>query len=245
MPSRVQFRNDSSIRWSSVNPVLLIGEVAIETDTKKIKIGDGVTAWVNLPFIDKGEKGDKGDPGEKGDTGDQGIPGLNGRDGKDGRDGLNGKNGKDGKTGKDGKDGIDGRIPVLGVDYTVHNGIAGKDGNPGEKGDQGEPGEDGHTPIAGIDFIVRHGRDGKDGRNGRDGGGSGGPDDTLLETCTITYNAGLVTRIDYASGQSKVFTYNVDETCKKMVWSRLTDTVTKDYVYNVDGTIASVTVTIV
>ena len=32
------------------NPVLADGEIGVETDTDKIKIGDGVTAWNSLPY---------------------------------------------------------------------------------------------------------------------------------------------------------------------------------------------------
>lgn len=36
--------------FASENPVLLEGEPATESDTGKKKIGDGVTAWNNLPY---------------------------------------------------------------------------------------------------------------------------------------------------------------------------------------------------
>lgn len=104
----------------------------------------------------------------------------------------------------------------------------------------------GDKPENGIDYFVRHGRDGRDGRNGMDGiSGSDGGGDSLLENSTFTYTDGLVTRIDYVSGQYKTFTYNPDSTVGQLVWHRLTDTVTKDFIYNLDGTLASVNITII
>lgn len=35
---------------AAANPVLLKGEVVYESDTRKRKIGDGITAWNNLPY---------------------------------------------------------------------------------------------------------------------------------------------------------------------------------------------------
>jgi hypothetical protein len=47
---RVQLRNDTSSNWTSANPVLSIGEMGIETNTAKYKIGDGTTAWNSLAY---------------------------------------------------------------------------------------------------------------------------------------------------------------------------------------------------
>lgn len=41
MAIRIQLRRDTADNWASANPVLLAGELGIETDTLKIKIGDG------------------------------------------------------------------------------------------------------------------------------------------------------------------------------------------------------------
>jgi hypothetical protein len=50
MPTMQQKRGTAS-RWTSTNPVLLAGEIGFETDTKKIKIGDGTTAWNSLAYV--------------------------------------------------------------------------------------------------------------------------------------------------------------------------------------------------
>lgn len=50
MPVRLQFRRGTFAQWAAVNPVLAQGELALETDTNKFKIGDGATAWNSLPY---------------------------------------------------------------------------------------------------------------------------------------------------------------------------------------------------
>ena len=45
-----QFRRDTATNWTSNNPTLLSGEMGIETDTSKFKIGDGATAWTSLGY---------------------------------------------------------------------------------------------------------------------------------------------------------------------------------------------------
>jgi len=52
MATKVTFliRRDTSGNWSSVNPTLRLAEPAIETDTRRIKYGDGSTEWDNLPY---------------------------------------------------------------------------------------------------------------------------------------------------------------------------------------------------
>lgn len=46
----IQERKDTAANWTSANPVLLDGEYGLETDTKKRKLGDGVTAWTSLAY---------------------------------------------------------------------------------------------------------------------------------------------------------------------------------------------------
>jgi len=41
MSVRIQLRRDTAANWTSVNPTLLSGEIGIETDTLKFKIGNG------------------------------------------------------------------------------------------------------------------------------------------------------------------------------------------------------------
>lgn len=48
---RIQFRRDTSSNWLKYNPILMEGEVGYEIDTKKRKIGDGYTSWINLSYL--------------------------------------------------------------------------------------------------------------------------------------------------------------------------------------------------
>lgn len=50
MATRIQLRGDIAANWITANPILAEREMAIETDTNLIKIGDGVTVWELLPY---------------------------------------------------------------------------------------------------------------------------------------------------------------------------------------------------
>lgn len=47
---RIQLRNGTAAQWTSKNPKLLKGEIGIEIDTKKFKIGDGTKLWSDLDY---------------------------------------------------------------------------------------------------------------------------------------------------------------------------------------------------
>jgi len=47
---RIQIRRDTAANWTAANPVLAAGEPAVETDTGKMKIGDGIRNWSTLPY---------------------------------------------------------------------------------------------------------------------------------------------------------------------------------------------------
>ena len=51
MAAIFQFKRATAARWWELNHVLSAGEPGYETDTKKFKIGDGSTPWVDLPYI--------------------------------------------------------------------------------------------------------------------------------------------------------------------------------------------------
>jgi hypothetical protein len=48
--TRIQLRRDTAATWTSNNPVLALGEPGLETDTDKVKYGDGSTAWASLGY---------------------------------------------------------------------------------------------------------------------------------------------------------------------------------------------------
>jgi hypothetical protein len=55
MADIIQIRRGLASQWTSTNPVLADGELGFETDTKKGKLGNGVTAWNSLTYSFTGE----------------------------------------------------------------------------------------------------------------------------------------------------------------------------------------------
>lgn len=51
MSVQIQLRRGTASQWTTANPVLAQGEVGVETDTNKAKVGDGTTAWSSLPYF--------------------------------------------------------------------------------------------------------------------------------------------------------------------------------------------------
>jgi len=50
VPVKMAQRRDTAANWTSANPTLLAGEIGIESDTSKIKLGTGSTAWTSLSY---------------------------------------------------------------------------------------------------------------------------------------------------------------------------------------------------
>lgn len=50
MATKLQIRRGTASAWTAANPTLSQGEMGIETDTRKLKIGDGSTAWTALAY---------------------------------------------------------------------------------------------------------------------------------------------------------------------------------------------------
>lgn len=53
----LEFRRGTAAAWNAANPVLASGEPGYETDTGKLKVGDGATAWTTLPYFSAGSSG--------------------------------------------------------------------------------------------------------------------------------------------------------------------------------------------
>jgi hypothetical protein len=51
MSAQIQIRRDTAANWTSTNPTLAQGEMGLETDTNKLKFGDGSTAWNSLDYF--------------------------------------------------------------------------------------------------------------------------------------------------------------------------------------------------
>ena len=54
MAVQIQQRGDTAANWTSADPILADREVGWETDTGKMKLGDGATAWTALAYIGGG-----------------------------------------------------------------------------------------------------------------------------------------------------------------------------------------------
>ena len=62
--AQIQLRRDTSANWTSNNPILLAGEMALSTDVlytgtdqPRYKIGNGVDTWLNLDYVPEGGGG--------------------------------------------------------------------------------------------------------------------------------------------------------------------------------------------
>lgn len=119
-----KLRRGTAAQWMAVNPVLQTGEPGVETDTGKLKIGNGVSHWLQLGYLSgEGTPGVDGDSAYQiavdqgfvgtvnqwlaslvGSQGPQGIPGLDGSDGSAGPVGADGDTGPQGPAGADGAD---------------------------------------------------------------------------------------------------------------------------------------------
>lgn len=51
IPVKTILRNDTAANWTTANPILLKGECGLELDTLRLKFGDGVKAWNELPYF--------------------------------------------------------------------------------------------------------------------------------------------------------------------------------------------------
>lgn len=47
----IKFRRGTASQWTTADPVLASGEPGFETDTGRQKVGDGTTAWADLPYF--------------------------------------------------------------------------------------------------------------------------------------------------------------------------------------------------
>ena len=48
---KITLRNDTKENWTKLDPILLKGEIGIEADTQKLKIGDGASKWSELTYF--------------------------------------------------------------------------------------------------------------------------------------------------------------------------------------------------
>ena len=67
MAVQIQFRRGTAAEWSSANPLLAQGEMGLEWDTNKFKIGTGSTYWNSLGYS-SGQTGATGPAGPSGSS---------------------------------------------------------------------------------------------------------------------------------------------------------------------------------
>ena len=114
IPVRVQHKRMSASDWASSNLILLDGELGVESDTGKVKVGNGRDRFSALQYL----TGPKGDRGERGETGPRGADGVmrfeeltsQQRESLRGPQGLTGERGPQGNTGPAGPAGPQGPI---------------------------------------------------------------------------------------------------------------------------------------
>jgi plastocyanin len=167
----VQIRRGTTSQWAQSTKILRVGELGIDRTLNKLKIGNGISLWADLPFIIGDTGADSTVPGPKGDTGDTGpagpagadstVPGPQGPAGATGPQGLKGDKGDKGDTGDTGPagpagltgpQGLTGETGLTGPAGT--QGIQGLTGETGLKGDTGDTGPQGPAGPAGADSTV-------------------------------------------------------------------------------------------
>ena len=48
---RMQQRRDTAANWTATNPTLAAGELGVETDTLRFKVGNGTSNWAALAYV--------------------------------------------------------------------------------------------------------------------------------------------------------------------------------------------------
>jgi hypothetical protein len=224
MNAQILLRRGLAELWTGINPTLGDGEIGLENDTGKFKIGDGETEWTSLQYF----QGEAGPAGAEGPAGPQGEPGIQGEPGpgitnivfnEEGTltitysdsaqttttPSLIGPEGPTGAVGFTGSQGIAGEFAAVGF-----TGSQGTQGIIGFTGSQGIAGE-----FAAVGFTGSQGTQGTQGAVGFTGsqglpGDSGSIDlsaidQDIIPTTDITYDLGSPTnrfRDLYLSGNT-------------------------------------------
>jgi hypothetical protein len=165
MAVQILFRRGTASAWTSANPTLANGEMGVETDTGKFKVGNGSSTWSALEYSSgiqgpqgeegpvgaTGSQGPKGDTGDVGSQGTQGIQGPPGETGAQGSQGIQGEKGDKGDKGDPGDTGSQGTQGIQGDPGPQgQQGIQGIKGDTGDTGAQGQQGQQGTQGIQGV-----------------------------------------------------------------------------------------------
>ena len=103
IPVRVQHKRMSASDWASSSLVLLDGELGVESDTGKVKVGNGRDRFSALQYL-TGPKGDRGEIGPRGADGVMRFEALTNEQ----RESLRGPQGNTGPAGPEGQRGPQG-----------------------------------------------------------------------------------------------------------------------------------------
>lgn len=128
IPVRVQHKRMSASDWASSSLILLDGELGIESDTGKVKVGNGSDRFSALQYL-TGPKGDRGERGETGPRGSDGVVRFENLTIQQ-REGLKGAQGPQGARGPAGPTGPAGPAGARGA--TGERGPVGPAGAPGQ-----------------------------------------------------------------------------------------------------------------
>ena len=122
IPIRVQHKRMTASEWADSSIILLDGELGVESDTGRVKVGNGHDLYSNLLYLTgpKGERGERGEQGQKGADGVLRFEDLTSQQ----RETLRGAQGPTGPAGPIGP-----------------QGPTGPAGTQGLKGETGEPGQ--------------------------------------------------------------------------------------------------------
>ena len=113
MAIKLQLRRGTASQWTTTNPLLSEGELGLELDTGKFKIGNGTQNWNALVYAS----------GIQGPTGPAGVAGANGATGPAGVNGVAGPTGERGPTGVAGPAGDGGVGQLLLNDALLQTGM--------------------------------------------------------------------------------------------------------------------------
>ena len=72
IPIRVQHKRMTASEWADSSLILLDGELGVESNTGRIKVGNGHDLYSKLLYL-TGPKGDRGERGEQGPKGADGV----------------------------------------------------------------------------------------------------------------------------------------------------------------------------
>jgi hypothetical protein len=131
--SSVKHKRGTTTQWASTTYILKDGEIGVDITLYKIKVGDGIKTWSQLPFVAADNNGPTGPTGAIGATGATGVS-------------ITGATGSTGATGPTGSTGATGAASTIPGPTGAASTIAGPTGPTGPTGATGATGADSTVP---------------------------------------------------------------------------------------------------